>query len=337
MLKKRSKSSKSNEDKKKWAKTRKNKAGKKKNWTPKAKADKDTKMSKERNSQKQKKLDECSGDDYIPCYHGGYYLCLFDEISGEYTSKCSKGSGDSSLSLKLAKDYCGQCSLSRQFINDSVVREIDPIQGTEYVTTDSGDILKTDYEAIFNEFGFISLAASKNIVVSVECANIDETQGQISIIFESDIDSPLTGTMFHQGSLVVVDGSLFGSCDVAGEASKDFTTNPIHDGFILIETVMASGPTVTLRGEVGSVHYIFNSLFMTSALLQRRNLATEVNIDLVIPIVAPKKGPLKLNVELTFDGTASIDFSKTTWKFLSRQFLVACDFDFELVAKSLPK
>lgn len=273
MLRKRSK--------KKRTKTRKNKADKKKNGTPKAKADKDAKISKEKKSQK--KLDECSGDDYIPCYHGGYYLCLFDKISGEYTSKCSKstsGSGDSSLRLKIAKDYCGQCSLSRQFINDSVVKEIDPIQGTEYVTTDSGDIFEAEYEAIFNDFGFISLAASKDLVGSVECGNIDETHGQIGIIFEGDIDSSLADVMFQQGSLVVVDGSLFGSCDVAGDASKDFSTNPIHDGFILIETVMISGPKVTLFGEVGSLHYIFNSLLMTSALLQRRNLATEANIEI---------------------------------------------------------
>ena len=186
-----------------------------------------TKKKKKKSKSKKLEVEECSGDDYIPCSHDGYYLCLFDETSSEYATTCSEGasasgSGDSSISLKHTKDYCGQCSISRQFIHDSVVKEMDPIQGTEYVTSDDGDVFKTEFDATFNEFDLISLAASKDLVASVECTNLGDSQGQISIIFESDIDSSLASRMFQEGSLVVVDGSMFGSCDVAGDANKDF-------------------------------------------------------------------------------------------------------------------
>lgn len=295
---------------------------------------------------KQKKLGECSGDDYIPCSKDGYYLCLFDEISSEYTTKCSEsegasGSGDSSLSLKHAKDYCGQCSISLQFIHDSVVKQMDPIQGTEFITTDDGEVFETEFDATFNEFDLISLAASNDLVANVLCFNLDDSQGQISIIFKSDIDSSLANRMFQVGSLLIVDGSMFGSCDVAGDANKDFTTNPILDGFLLIESVLTSGPAATLTGEVGSVHYMFASLFMKSTLVQNEDegrklaaIGAEIKHPFEIKkIQLPGDLPVYLDGKLEFTGRVSIDFSETNWKFFSKQFQVACDFEFELNAE----
>ena len=205
---------------------------------------------------------------------------------------------------------------------------IDPIQGVEYITTDSGDIFKTEFDATFNEFGLISLAASEDLLASVECANLGDSKGQIIITFKNDIDPSLTNRIFQQGSLVVVDGSIFGSCDVAGDANKDFTTHPAFDGFVLVESVLTSGPEVTLIGEVGSLHYLFESLFITSSLLKRRKLAVGGEIDSTFKFTAPSDEPVYLESELTFRGQAYIDFSETTWKFFSKEFRVACDFEF---------
>ena len=213
---------------------------------------------------------------------------------------------------------------------------VDPIQGVEYVTTDSGDIFKTKFDATFNKFDMISLAASEELVESVECSNLGDSEGQIIIILKNDVDPSLTDRMFQQGSLVIVDGSLFGSCDVAGDANKDFTTQPAFDGFVLIESVLTSGPEVTLIGEVGSLHYIFESLFITSSLLQRRKLAAEGS-EIYVPFnhrhafKQPVDEPVYLESELTFRGHASIDFSETSWEFFpKKEFRVACDFEFDI-------
>ena len=209
---------------------------------------------------------------------------------------------------------------------------VDPIQGVENVTADSGDIFKTEFDATFNKFDMISLAASEDLLASVECANIGDSKGQIMIIFKNDIDPSLTDRMFQEGSLVIVDGSLFGSCDVAGDANKDFTTHPAFDGFVLIESVLTSGPEVTLIGEVGSLHYIFENLFIKSSLLQRRKLAAVGSeIHKTFTFKQPVDEPVYLESKLEFKGQASIDFSETSWNFFPKpKFHVACDFEFDI-------
>ena len=295
-----------------------------------------------------KTIPVCSDEDAVPCGDdGGYFVCIFDEahnIFNEdhgYKTVCSD---DPSLisHVENEKDYCGQCSVSGQFISQSIVASIDPISSTEYVTSSVGDVFETEYDAVFNDFGLISLAASQDLIVQVDCANVGDMQGSIRIIFEGDIGADQIEKMFPSGALLVVDGEVFGSCDIAGESS--IIMGPSLNGFLLIESVSSSSTQeVDVRGEVGSINYFFEKLSISYSLMerrqlqsfsttQRRSLASEEFFE-TYSLVEPDDSPITINATLVASGSSFIRFSLLDWSFFSRSYEITCDFGFVLNAK----
>ena len=87
--------------------------------------------------------------------------------------------------------------------------------------------------------GIIGLAASEDIIQSVSCSN-----SRVDIQFKK-IPSPdkLDG-MFPESALLVVDGSIFGSCDVGTTLHSDVQIDGV--GFLSVQTKAQNGATVSL-------------------------------------------------------------------------------------------
>lgn len=270
----------------------------------------------------------CTGEDMMPCGKNGYLLCLFDESERKYDTFCSTGKHSKSTNHIIhEKDYCGKCSIARQFIHDSLVTDIESANGTEYVSASYGDIFKADYDVEFNNFGFISLASSQGLILDVICTKLGEEQGSVEITFMDDFmeESNLVSRMFPQGSLLAIDGIVFGTCE--SSLSQDASL----DGFLLIETVSVSGPVITLLGELAHVNYFFKHLSISYSLLERRKLALGAQFSVELPdFVEPKDDVIAIKSSLTFSGRAFMQNSNFDWSFVSRSFTISCEFGFQL-------
>ena len=81
-------------------------------------------------------------------------------------------------------------------------------------------------------------------------------KGKVSVVFVTDIQANIIKKMFPLGSLLVVDGTLFGPCDVVGTNNK--IMGPSLNRFLLIKKVSVYGQEVNVFGEVALMNYLFS-------------------------------------------------------------------------------
>lgn len=270
-----------------------------------------------------------SCEDIMPCgKKNGYLVYFFDENENKYDTICSTDKHSKSTNHIIhEKDYCGKCSIAQQFIHDSLVMNIESANGTEYVNANDGDIFKVDYDVEFNDFGFISLASSQDLIIDVICKKHGEEQGRVEITFKDDFieESNLVSRMFPQGSLLAIDAIVFGPCE--SSLSQDASL----DGFLLIETTSVSGTVITLLGELAHVNYFFKHLSLSYSLLDRRKLALGAQFS--VPLAEfekPDDDVISIKSSLTFSGKAFIQNSDFDWSFFSRSFKISSEFGFQL-------
>lgn len=241
---------------------------------------------------------------------------------------------------KHKKDYCGECLFSF-FRNEAVIPHIDAVQGTE-----RNEDYEVTFDVMFRETGFVSLAAAKDYVESVECST-----GRILIEFKHPLSAGDLSTMFPADSLLVVDGLLFDiDCDVGDQDNPDTL---MESGFLIIETakmVSADGGHifVAVKGIPASYMYLFDEQSLSYDRLdgesQDRGLDKATSDDKIYKETSEDKFTWKekgsgFAVELGYKVTASAS-SKTLrqyWKArpVEIDFLYTFSFqlDIELAAK----
>lgn len=284
----------------------------------------------------------CPIEDQIPCSKNKketkIFLCHYQEKKDQYETLCLRPSSiDKGHLKKHTKDYCGKCSLSRQFIHTAFVKpEEQEVHGEEEVEALDGAIFQVTYDLEYNDFPFISLAAVKDLITYVECANIDPRHGFITVVFQEDVDPDLVSRMIPIGSLVVVDSSLYGPCDVASVDSGFIET--VHDGYLLVEDVEIIPSTnrkVLLRGEVASFHYFYKTKDINYTRLADRRDLLELPLGYAFNfktgIEKPKDFLLRVKSEISFSGYAFIMTQTEKWNFKNlRSFTVNTTLGYKL-------
>lgn len=199
------------------------------------------------------------------------------------------------------------------------------MSGTEYTPTASGAIFLTKYDAEFNDFEFISLSASQEMIAEVDCHNIDDTHGSVNIVFEEAVNRKEVKKMFPLSSLLVVDGSIFGSCDFVNSTSN---------GYLLVESAYAtSQDQVTVKGEISTILDFFSQLSMSYAPDQTSRKLARSSFSESATITEPDDSALTVTTTVGASGSAFIEVAKLDWSFWDKSFEVFVDFGFVLNAE----
>lgn len=152
------------------------------------------------------------------------------------------------------KSYCGVC-IEDRFTRESVIN-------SKNLPRQEGLEVQDDYEVEYNvtylKAGFVSLAAAYQIINNVTCS-----AGAIKIQFSNPLQQSALPSMFPIGSLLIVDGILYGiNCTVKEEFSTDSLS---QSGFLIIQgsRISEGGKTVTVNGIPASFMHIFQEQNMT--------------------------------------------------------------------------
>lgn len=94
------------------------------------------------------------------------------------------------------------------------------------------------FSVTYLETGLISLAASEDLIESVTCSH-----GNVDIEFKQTPSADMLDSMFPESALLVVDGGVFGSCDVGPTIPSDVDIEGA--GFLAVQTTQQSGATVS--------------------------------------------------------------------------------------------
>jgi 3D (Asp-Asp-Asp) domain-containing protein len=128
-----------------------------------------------------------------------------------------------------------------------------------------GELYQVNASVTIIETGVIALAAARNMIERVTCSG----NGTIHIQFRSEIDSAFIQRMFPNGTVLAVDGSIFGSCFVGapedlmgfnGTNKTDIFANNTEDGYIFIDTAIVGTDKheVRVTGQPASFFFMFD-------------------------------------------------------------------------------
>lgn len=218
-------------------------------------------------------------------------------------------------------------NIGLDFIDQSLFKSFDDVAGADIVTSTGGSVFAVDYDAQFNDINFISLAASQNLIDEVSCDTSTNHGATVKITFKDDILPELISKMFPLNAFLVVDGIIFGSCNL--ESTNDNQGD--HDGFLTVTNAMLSEQEVTVYGEVATVNHFFEKLAVTYDTVERRNLAAPTN-STSRTITEPKDAPIFLTSTLGLECMSFIKFAKLDWDFWEASYDVAIDLGWELKA-----
>jgi hypothetical protein len=205
----------------------------------------------------------CVSEDLVTCGKNKVFICHYDEVEDQYKTICVRKNGAFNGHIKShERDYCGECSLSRQFIHESIISSIEPEEGTELVSATNGDVFKVSYDLKFNDAaGFISLAASEQLLGNVSCTRVANNTGSIQLSFIDEVQEDLLTRLFPASSLLVVDSTLFGDCSFNGDQDTVFAPDD-RDGFLFVKSATITneiafrivdplfGPSIQLQVEM---------------------------------------------------------------------------------------
>lgn len=265
----------------------------------------------------------CTGESALGCKKDGYYVCLFDQVQQGYQTFCTADTEVKDHTTN-ANDYCGICSLENEFIHKSIVNSFDDITGTDTVLSTSGESFQVEYDVTFNQFNFVSMAASQDLILKIECLNVNDLKATIKITFKAQINPESALKMFPPSSFLVVDGSLFGSCNLIG---SDDEPDPLN-GFLFINQVSLSGEHVTVFGGIASINHFFDTLSIKYSIAKRRKLlplgaTTNAEVSWEIP---DDDAPIKLKSKIGFDAKSFIEFAQFDWSLWHRTYNFQIDF-----------
>jgi hypothetical protein len=120
------------------------------------------------------------------------------------------------------------------FVANSVRLENDPEEGVEEQENST-----VTYNVTYLETGLISLAASRDLIYFVECSH-----HHVGIQFKVTPSADQLHRMFPESALLVVDGEIFGSCDVGNQEITPFNLDGA--GFLRVDLVQLDGPLVSV-------------------------------------------------------------------------------------------
>ncbi len=159
------------------------------------------------------------------------------------------------LSFTTAKD--DECPTEEVADIPSDIATVDPSEQADTVTisdNETGDGLEVEYDVVPIAGGISSLTAIKDLIEDVSCDN-DGNEARVTIIFDDDVSLP-NEDMFNS-EILVVDGSLFGSC-VLGSKTKQSVANEAVDGYMFIDSeTREKSNTIELIGQPASLFDLF--------------------------------------------------------------------------------
>lgn len=160
------------------------------------------------------------------------------------------------------------CTNASEFIDVNEFIEATFVPGlTNEVKQDreetNGDLFDIKTNLTIAESGVLALAQEESVIEGITCIINDDESASIVVRFSGSIDEDSAAAMFPNGTVVEIDGDVFGSCvltppDVENPVDPELLE--VQDGYLVVEEaiLLQSGNEVEVRGSPTSFFFLFD-------------------------------------------------------------------------------